>query len=162
MKHTLTFLALLAIYFISISAHTSRVTAPQQGYTSPSLMLETAQADINLSDYHGRYVLLTFWSSTDAPSRLRCNQYQQLARQEAADIALVSINLDTNSRLYAELVEYDHLDQGVNLHLSPSQRKQVESQFELNGSCKSFLIDPAGRIETINPTPDYLRSIARG
>jgi len=157
MRKTLTFLALLAVLFVSISAHSSRVIAPEQGYTSPELQLGNSASGLNLGSYRGQYVLLTFWSSTDAESRLRCNEYHSLLGQEENDIAFVSINLDSNDRLYEELVKYDGLYRGVNYHANAQERAELLEQFGMSsGKLKSFLIDRSGRIEAVNPDKTHL------
>lgn len=155
MKKTLIFLALLVIIVISLSAHTPRVIAPEKGYTVPALSVESNDSVISLSDFRGKYLLLTFWASTDAASRIRCNEYESLVDQNAK-VCRLSINLDKNERLFKEIVKNDHLNPEFQLNLPPSKANEVIAEFDLNSTLRSFLIDPEGRILSVNPSSNEI------
>lgn len=150
MRKTLIFVALLAVMVISLSAHTPRVIAPELGYTVPALTIERGDSVISLSDYRGKYLLLTFWASTDAASRVRCNEYESLVDQNAR-ISILSVNLDKNMRLFKEIVKNDNLKAEHQHYLSQSDAETVIADFGLTSSLRSFLIDPEGRIVAVNP-----------
>lgn len=158
MKKTLIFLALLVIIVISLSAHSPRVIAPQKGYTVPALSIESEDSVISLSDFRGKYLLLTFWASTDAASRVRCNEYDGLIDQNAK-ICHLSINLDKNRRLFKEIVKNDNLDSEFQFNLPTSKAEAVITEFGLKTGLRSFLIDPQGRIMAINPTAGQIVSL---
>ncbi len=158
MKKSLIFLALLVILIVSVSAHGSRVIAPQTGSTVPALSIESENGVISLNDYKGKYVLLSFWSSTDAPSRVRSNEYEGLLNQDA-NLSRLSVNLDKNKRLFQEILKNDGLNPEHQLNLSPAESEKVIADFELQSSLRSYLIDPAGKIIAVNPSIETLQSI---
>lgn len=158
MKKTLAFLALTVILIVSLSAHTSRVIAPKTGYTVPALSIQSSDSIVSLSDYKGKYLLLTFWASTDAPSRIRCNEYESLDHV-SGKINRLAINIDKNRRLFKEIVANDNLNPKFQLNLPKSQIAAVIADFGLNKGLNSFLIDPQGRIMAINPSVEMIASI---
>ncbi len=158
MKKPLIFLALLVILAISLSAYTPRVIAPEKGYTVPALSIESNDSVISLSDFRGKYLLLTFWASTDAASRIRCNEYESLVDQNAK-VRQLSVNLDRNERLFKEIVSNDNLNPAHQHNLSPSKADGVLAEFNLNSTLKTFLIDPEGRIISVNPSLDEIAAL---
>lgn len=158
MKKTSIFIASLVVLLVSVSAHTSRVIAPEVGHTVPALSIESGDSVISLSDYKGNYLLLTFWESTDAQSRVRCNEYERLLAKDAK-ICRLSINLDRNKRLFQEIVSNDNLDNAGQFNLTARQAEEVKADFGLNGSCRSFLIDPQGQVVAINPSAQDIARI---
>lgn len=158
MKKTLSILALTFILIVSLSAHTSRVIAPKTGYTVPTLSIESNDSIISLSDYKGKYLLLTFWSSTDAPSRIRCKEYESL-NIVSAKMDRLALNVDENQRLFQEIVANDNLNPKFQLSVPESQKAAVIADFGLNDGLNSFLIDPQGRIIAINPSTEMIASI---
>lgn len=158
MKKPLIFLALLVILAISLSAYTPRVIAPEKGYTVPALSIESNDSVISLSDFRGKYLLLTFWASTDAASRIRCNEYESLVDQ-SAKVRQLSVNLDKNERLFKEIVSNDNLNPAHQHNLPPSKADGVLAEFNLNSTLKTFLIDPEGRIVSVNPSLDEIAAL---
>lgn len=158
MKKPLIFLALLVILAISLSAYTPRVIAPEKGYTVPALSIESNDSVISLSDFRGKYLLLTFWASTDAASRIRCNEYESLVDQ-SANVRQLSINLDRNERLFKEIVCNDNLNPAHQHNLPPSKADGVLSEFNLSSTLRTFLIDPEGRIISVNPSLDEIAAL---
>lgn len=158
MKKPLIFLALLVILAISLSAYTPRVIAPEKGYTVPALSIESNDSVISLSDFRGKYLLLTFWASTDAASRVRCNEYESLVDQ-SAKVCQLSINLDRNERLFKEIVSNDNLNPTHQHNLPPSKADGVLAEFNLSSTLRTFLIDPEGRIISVNPSLDEIAAL---
>lgn len=152
------FIALL----LASSAYTQRKTAPAVGYFAPELSVGTTEA-ISVSAYRGEYLLLTFWDSTRADSRLAVNQYQQwydsTKESESRKIAFMAVNLDTNKRMFEEIVKRDCLDRTCQFHPGADQHSAIIERFRLESQSKSFLVAPDGRIIAVNPTIDELKQI---
>ncbi len=64
-------IVLFAVLVISVSAYSERVFEAAEGYNAPSMTIENSDTTLSLADMKGRYVIVTFWSSADADSRLR-------------------------------------------------------------------------------------------
>ena len=76
MKKTLMSLALFVVLLFTVSANTDRVYTAVEGTKAPSFQVEAAVGSntVSLDDFKGRYVIVNFWSSQDAPSRLAAGQ----------------------------------------------------------------------------------------
>ena len=66
MKKTVFTIALMALLLISTSAYNQEDQGIRKGDNAPSLVIENAEQSFDLAKMKGSYVLLTFWSSTDA------------------------------------------------------------------------------------------------
>lgn len=151
---------------LASSAFTQRITAPAVGCLAPALAVASADSTeaTSLSAYRGSYLLLSFWDSKQADSRLMVNQYQQwfdtnASSSESRNISLMAINLDSNVRMFEEIVKRDHLDRTRQFHVDAEQLTPIIENFQLSAQPKSFLIDPEGRIVSINPTIERLNQI---
>lgn len=151
---------------LASSGFTQRSAAPAVGYMAPALLVDNDKTDesVSLTALRGSYVLLTFWNSTQANSRLAMNRYQHWvdSRQTTYDdkeVAIVGVNLDSDKRMFEELVKRDHLDPSNQFNISGEKASLVIENYQLEDQAKSFLIDPDGRIVAINPTSSQLNEI---
>ncbi|MDE6164663.1 MAG: redoxin domain-containing protein [Muribaculaceae bacterium] len=169
MKKTIIGIVGFFAVLLASSAFTQRTTAPAVGYLAPALSVESAgqvPEATSLSDYRGKYVLLTFWDCSRADSRLQVNRYQQWfdANKSTADsmnLSMMAVNLDSNPRRFEEIVKRDHLDSNRQFHPEAEQLSLVVENFQLSAQPKTFLIDPDGRIIAVNPTTDQLSRIGQ-
>lgn len=166
MKKTILGIVGFFALMLASSAFTQRVTAPAVGCLAPALAVENTDSTeaTSLSAYRGSYLLLSFWNSTQADSRLMLNQYQQwfnthVSSTESKNISLMAVNLDSNVRMFEEIVKRDHLDRTRQFHINAEQLSPVIENFQLSAHPKSFLIDPEGRIVSINPTIERLNQL---
>ena len=81
MKKTMTVIALFAVLLITVSAHSGRVYDAAEGYKAPAFTLSKSDSTVSLADLKGRYVLLTFWASSDAASRVSSGNYNSFANK---------------------------------------------------------------------------------
>ncbi len=167
MKRTIFGIVGFFALLLASSAFTERVTAPAVGYMAPALSVsndDSTEETASLSALRGSYVLLSFWDSSRADSRLAMNQYQHwfdshLSSGSDQKIAMIGVNLDSNTRMFEEIVKRDRLDRANQFNLAGEKASFVVENFQLSDQPKSFLIDPEGRIIAINPTPDQLDRI---
>ena len=166
MKRTIFGIVGFFALMLASSAFTQRITAPAVGYYVPNLSVGNTDSTetTSLAAFRGRYLLLSFWDSNRADSRLAVNQYQQWIDSEKSEtrgkkIELVAVHVDSNKRMFEEIVKRDHLDRTQQFHIGAEQASFVIEDFQLGAQTKSFLIDPDGRIVAINPTTDQLNQI---
>lgn len=158
MKKAILFIASFAILIITLSAFTDKATAPVIGYKAPEIILQEGNQVVTLSDFKGKYVLLNFWKSSDAESRLKCNLYNEIAAGKD-NISLISVNLDSSKALYREIVKRDGLETSSQFHIEKTQVSKINNLYRLENNLKSFLIDPEGRILAVNPDEQNIVSI---
>ena len=158
MKKAILFIASFAILIISLSAFTDRATAPLIGYKAPQIVLMQGDETVTLSGCNGKYVLLNFWTASDADSRLKCNTYNHIS-SDKDNLSLLSVNLDRSDALYREIIKRDGLNSKTQYHVEGSQAARINDQYRLKGNMKSFLIDPEGRIIAVNPDPQNITNL---
>lgn len=162
MKKAILFIACFAIMAVTLSAFADRGTAPVIGYRAPGLSVESADgSSITLEDLKGENVLLTFWSSSDAASRLRCNEYNTLTAMNSTDVRHVAVNFDRSERLYNEVVRHDDLTPGEQYHVEGLEAIKIMDNYHLDRGLHSFLINPKGRIIAIDPDAEQVKSMSR-
>lgn len=130
------------------------------GLHAPAIALEEADSVINLDRMRGDYVLLTFWSSTDAVSRQATNLYTAWERHNPeADLKMIGINFDDSQALFREIVRRDSLVNDQQFHISGERAKELSDKYGLDQGFGSVLINPEGRIVAYNPSPDELTTL---
>lgn len=154
MKKATLLIAVFAAFLISLSAVFDGSEAPIKGNRAPSFELSNGFTTVNLDEMRGKYVLLNFWKSSEADSRMKCNQYARIL--EESDINYVSVNLDGSEVLYHEILKRDGLDSKTQYHAKDSEVEYLCSAFGLADGMKSFLISPDGTILAINPDPNFI------
>lgn len=166
MKKTIIGIVGFFALMVTSAAFMQHSTAPAIGYLTPSLAAVNADSNLptSLSSYTGNYLLLTFWESTHADSRLALKQYQKWIAESAGQsdtLSFMAVNLDKNPRLFEEIIARDRLDRTKQFQIGAEQIEFVKENFQISAQPKSFLIDPEGRITAINPTKDQLNQIMK-
>lgn len=153
MKKTIIIAALSAIMFIASSATDRNAFGTAPGSVAPMLVVNDSDKAFSLESMRGRYVLLSFWSSTDAPSRVAMNRYQKAARSGriSGNVTCMAVNLDSSKSLFREIVRRDGLDMNAQIGAAPADVDGIVADFNLGAGYGTFLIDPEGRISTLNP-----------
>lgn len=153
-------IVLFAVLVISVSAYSERVFEAAEGYNAPSMTIENSDTTLSLADMKGRYVIVTFWSSADADSRLRAYRYDEAAKLLPQErFCLLSVNFDRSERLFREIVRRDGLSAETQFHIEGNRANQLINDYHLESGMQSFLIDPSGRIVAKNPTEQTLTQL---
>lgn len=156
MKKTMMFIALFAVVAVSLSARTERLFEAAEGYFAPVISVmrgDSVAVTIGGADRHGRYTLVSFWSSSEPQSRIDANRYAAFARTaDATRFSLVSVNLDTFGSLFREIVRRDRLDESAQCHAGGRQAGRIVDAYDMRHGLCSFLLDPQGRIVAVNPS----------
>ncbi|WP_289738578.1 thioredoxin family protein [Paramuribaculum intestinale] len=161
MKKTMKVIVLFAVLVISVSAYSERVFEAAEGYNAPSMTIENSDTTLSLADMKGRYVIVTFWSSADADSRLRAYRYDEAAKLLPQErFCLLSVNFDRSERLFREIVRRDNLSAENHIHVDGSQANRIIHDYRLTEGFKSLLIDPKGRIVATNPSIETLTKMS--
>ena len=154
-------IVLFAVLVISVSAYSERVFEAAEGYNAPSMTIENSDTTLSLADMKGRYVIVAFWSSADADSRLRAYRYDEAAKLLPQErFCLLSVNFDRSERLFREIVRRDNLSAENHIHVDGSQANRIIHDYRLTEGFKSLLIDPKGRIVAMNPSIETLTKMS--
>ncbi len=140
-------------YRTAIGRKPPALCLPQQGNRAP---------ETSLAQQQGKYVVLNFWKSTDAPSRQAANEYTAWQRSHPdSKLEVISVNLDESPALFNEIMRRDSLIQSDQYYLGGDTAQAVINSYGLNRGLGSMLIDPSGKIIVHNPTSAQLSQYAR-
>jgi rhodanese-related sulfurtransferase len=110
-----------------------------------------------LSTVKGSYVLLSFWASFDAPSRLRnVSLSNELKRHPQNSVKMVSVSFDTYNSIFEETVRKDRVDAPICVVDTRGKRSAVYKKYRLNRGFNNYLLNEKGVIIAKNLSPDDL------
>ena len=152
MNKTLLIIAILGLLTLFTSAYYSAPADSRIGFKAPSLQLGDSNNDLSpLKQHRGEKILLTFWSSDDAQSRLDNMRYDRLSRSDGAGYTHVSVNLDRSESVFNQIVAIDNLDRSAQFCTAQDMQDDIIRSWRLEDGYHSFLIDPNGVIIGIDP-----------
>lgn len=163
MKQTSRTLMLAALFIslliVSVAYHSGHERT-RIGDIAPALTFESAPNDA-LRALRGKYVLISFWSATNAPSRQAVGDYSSWLRsQSAGNVGMIAFNTDREESLFREIVKRDGLNQSLQFRLSEKATEHLMRDYNLHpGQYGTLLVNPDGRILAHNPSPADIPSI---
>lgn len=131
------------------------------GDAAPDFRIKAAMgseqpADIKLSSLRGRYVLLSFWASYDAPSRMQNKSLNNKINSESLNVELVSVSFDDYQSIFTETVRKDGIIASACFREDREQDSKLFDLYNLNRGFENYLIDEKGVIVAKNITPNEL------
>lgn len=156
-----TFLAIATVAMLTLftSAYYSAPADSRIGYKAPSLVLGNNNGLSPLMQHQGENVLLTFWSSSDAESRLANIHYDRLSRLPGVAYNHVSVNMDRSVSVFNTIVALDNLDRSAQFSTSADAQETISKSWRLDEGYHSFLIDKNGKIVAVDPDADLLAKV---
>lgn len=159
MNKTLLTFAIFGLLTLLTSAYYSAPADSRIGYKAPALLLGDDNNGLSpLQQHRGETILLTFWSSADAQSRLDNRHYDRLSRQAGMHYIHVSVNLDRSVNVFNSVVALDSLDRSTHYAASLEAQETVLKGWRLDEGFHSFLLDTEGKIIAVDPDE---RTLAR-
>lgn len=151
-------IVIFAVLLVSMSAHTERVYEAADGFKAPDLAIENSYSALSLSSLKGKYVLVTFWASSNAQSRISAARYNDFSKSlDEERFCLLSVNFDRSERLFREIVRRDNLSAKSQFYVSGRNAETIFENYHLRNGFQSFLIDPQGKIVATNPSNSTLQ-----
>ncbi|MBE6276146.1 MAG: redoxin domain-containing protein [Bacteroides sp.] len=141
------FVILITISFISLS-FVGKDT-PTEGLTigdkAPEFKICGEKQLIDLKDLRGKYVLLSFWASYDAPSRMQ-NATLDYATRKAGNVEMVSVSFDEYKSIFNETIKKDRISTSNCFVELSGNNSEVYKAYRLNKGFKNYLLDENGVI----------------
>lgn len=165
MKKTIKLIVGFIVVLLFSSAFTGNGMAPRVGAIAPGIVVTDQDSVFKLHDFRGKYVLLSFWASSDARSRLKCNELDAVvkeinsASEAEPEVSLIAVNFDRSKRLFREIVRRDNLNEDSQFFAQGQEAERIQGDYDLKKGLNSFLIDPSGRIVAVNPDSKDLTKI---
>ncbi len=163
MKKTLMLCVSIVALLLFSSAFTGNGISPSVGHYAPRFSVGSEDTSVSLEDCRGKYVVLSFWTAADARSRLRCkkmtsvvDRINSLQTDAEEKVCFVAVNFDRSYELFREIVRRDNLDDDTQFYVEGEVAGRLRRDYDLDSGYNTFLINPEGRIEAVNPSSDYL------
>jgi cytochrome oxidase Cu insertion factor (SCO1/SenC/PrrC family) len=136
------FSSLISFSFVGKNTPTEGLTV---GDKAPAFTIGDGTQEVSLSAMQGKYVLLSFWSSYDAESRVRNATLQHAA--EADDrVEMVSVSFDEYQSIFDETIKKDQLfAEHCFVDLAGSS-SPLYRKYRLDRGFKNYLLDENGVI----------------
>ena len=118
---------------------------------------------VDIKKLRGDYVLVNFWDSHNAVSRIAASEYDKFLRRHGTkDFRLLSVNTDTNRQLYQEIVKQDDLVRSSQFHISDTRKGKSAPSYHPEEGYASYLLDPEGKVVAVNPSVEQVEDIVEG
>ncbi len=141
------FVVLIIISFISLS-FVGKDT-PTEGLTigdrAPEFKICGEKQLVDLKDLRGKYVLLSFWASYDADSRMK-NAILNHVAEKANNVEMVSVSFDNYKSVFNETIKKDRITTSKCFVELAGTRSDIYQIYRLHKGFKNYLLDKNGII----------------
>ena len=141
------FVVLIMISFISFSfvGKDTPTEGLSIGDKAPEFNICGEKQLINLKDLRGKYVLLSFWASYDAASRMQ-NTTLNHAISKADNVEMVSVSFDEYKSIFNETIKQDQISTSKCFVELKGQKSNLYKTYRLQRGFKNYLLDENGVI----------------
>lgn len=130
------------------------------GDIAPDFDIQTIsleQHEFSLSDLKGKPVLLSFWASYDAPSRMNNAALNQVFHTVCSDnVEMVSISFDTYQSIFEETIRKDRIATPTCFLEIEGESSNIYKQYQLEKGFTNYLLDANGIILAKNISAEEL------
>ena len=148
----LTVSSFISFSFIEKDASTVGLSV---GDIAPSVALARGNVKSLIEDTHSDYVLVNFWGSYDAASRIQNKELFSVV-DEAENVEMVSISFDDFESIYKETIRKDQLPaEKCSVELAGCE-SEVFKTYRLEKGFRNYLLDNRGVIVAKNLSPETL------
>lgn len=138
--------AVAILLFLTSAAGNQRAGAAV-GDEVPYLEVKNDVKRISLSAERGKYVVLNFWSTKDAQSRIDNALFDRaLASGSHRDVAFISVCMDEDTDLWRQILKIDGLNVDCQFEVNDSRLPGIAEDFSVQSACRSYVISPEGKI----------------
>lgn len=109
-----------------------------------------------LKELKGNYVLLSFWASYDAPSRVQNALLNNALKKTGYSVKMVSVSFDAYTSIFNETIKKDEIDTPNCFVETSGEASGIYKRYRLNKGFKNFLLNEKGVIIAKNITADQL------
>ena len=121
--------------------------------------MSTEQQTIqNLSKMKGKYVLLSFWASYDAQSRMQNVSLNNALQNLSKDVKMVSVSFDDYQSVFSETIRKDKVQSSDCYLETKGEASSIFKKYNLDRGFKNYLLDDRGVIVAKNISASQLSS----
>lgn len=122
---------------------------PTEGLTigdkAPEFKICGEKQLVDLKDFEGKYVVLSFWASYDAQSRMQ-NVSLNNAVSKSDNIEMVSVSFDNYKSIFKETIKQDRISTSNCFVELEGENSELYQTYRLNKGFKNYLLDKNGVI----------------
>ena len=133
------------------------------GDVAPDFTIEStsdAQHNFDLTDLKGKYVLLSFWASYDAQSRMQNASLSNALRSTSQDVEMVSVSFDEYQSVFQETIRKDQIVTPTCFVETKGESSGLFKKYRLNRGFTNYLLDGNGVIIAKNISAAKLSTYA--
>ena len=119
------------------------------GDVAPDFRIETTsdvQHNLDLTDLKGKYVLLSFWASYDAQSRMQNASLSNALRSTSQDVEMVSVSFDEYQSVFKETIRKDQIVTPTCFVETKGESSGLFKKYRLGRGFTNYLLDENGVI----------------
>ena len=162
MKHVKWIFVVLLICSLTAFVEKDKPTGGlSEGDVAPDFKIESAsneQPAFKLGDLKGKYVLLSFWASYDAQSRMQNASLSNALRSTSQDVEMVSVSFDEYKSIFNETIKKDQISTSNCFVELAGVSSDLYQTYRLKRGFKNFLLDENGVIVAKDVTVSELSS----
>ncbi len=128
------------------------------GDNAPQFSLVNESKSIDLKKLNGNFVLISFWASYDAESRVK-NAMLNNAASKMNNLQIVSVSFDEYRSIFDETINNDQLDKADCFIELKGNSSNLFKSYELNKGFTNYLLDKNGNILAKNIDSKQLFSL---
>ena len=160
MKKTKSIIVVLLLFLSLSSAFNPQDTGLKPGKFAPVFGIKDSSQTFSLGSLKGQYVVLNFWASYDAQSRIANIRLRNAVdKMVNKNVCLVSVSYDTNRSVYEETLKLDKFNTGRQFYDEAGSTSKVFGDYRLKKGFTSYLIDPEGKIIASSLSPEKLTEL---
>ena len=133
------------------------------GDVAPDFRIESTSGEqypLKLADFKGRYVLLSFWASYDAQSRMQNVSLNNALRSDAPNVKMVSISFDEYRSVFEETIRKDQIVTPTCFVETKGEYSGLFKKYRLGRGFTNYLLDDNGVIIAKNISAAELSAYA--
>lgn len=155
------FVVLLISSLTSFIAKDKPTGGLNPGDIAPEFKIQSVQKDksLSLNSLKGKYVLLSFWASYDAQSRLHNTMLSNvLQSQDGRNLEMVSVSFDEYQSVFKETIRKDEIVEPLCFVETKGDKSDLFRKYNLNRGFSNYLLDENGIIIAKNISAAELSS----
>lgn len=162
------FTSLFFVMLLSLLSFSVKEKQSNTASRGDKMKMETSfYSSQTLNNESGDLVLINFWATYDAESRVKnvrfarlVEKYKQKPIKNANGLSMVSYSFDHYQSIFNETIAADSLSQIENVYVEEGFSSDLAKQFNLKpGQFNNVLIDAKGVVMRVNVTPEEFEQI---
>ena len=130
------------------------------GDVAPSFKIDATfnGQQLDLQNLKGKYVLLSFWASYDAQSRMQNVSLNNALQNLSKDVKMVSVSFDDYQSVFSETIRKDKVQSSDCYLETKGEASSIFKKYNLDRGFKNYLLDDRGVIVAKNISASQLSS----